>query len=285
MSGGPVRPRGTVHQILILDEGAPLPAQPTEVAGAVHAALGDYRLWTREALVTFLGGVFGSRVRDAFERVRPYAYKADLARYCLLHHFGGWYIDYGLRSVSVPADLPPVDLIAFRDRQAHSHTAWAVQCGLVYARPALPALRDAVDMCVANIEGGYYGPTPLSPTGPDVLGRALAGHGTETTMLLGDFVDLTPQHPRDNLAYVGPDGWIWALYKTTRPGRIGLPGENSYNDMWHQGLVYSTEPAAERPGIALAAPYSAGSAAPPLRVRHLVLAALRDRLRLRGDGG
>lgn len=281
MRGGPVRPRGPVHQILILEEGAPHPAHPTEVAGAVHAAFGDYRLWTRDALATFLDEAFGSRVLAAFERVRPFAYKADLARYCLLHHFGGWYFDYGLRGIAIPSDLPPVDLIAFRDRQAHSHTSWAVQCGLLYARPGLPALREAVDICVENIERGYYGPTSLSPTGPDALGRAVAGHGPETTMLLGDFVDLTPQHRRDNLAFVGPDGWIWALYKATPPGRNGLPGENWYNDMWQQGLVYSVDPAADRPGMALAEPYRAGDAIPSMRVRSLVLAALRDRLRMR----
>ena len=283
MTGDAKRRVGPVHQILILDRGTRLPDDHGARRDALLEQFSSYRLWQRDELTAFLADEYGDRVARAFDDVRPYAYKTDLARYCLLHRLGGWYVDYGLRRIQVPGNLPDVDLVAFRDRQSHSRTSWAVQCGLLFARPGLDALGDAIDRCVHNIEHRYYGPTPLNPTGPAVLGQAIARHGDGMRMLLGDFIDLTPLHTRDNLAYVGADGWIWALYKVTDPGRLGFAGTNAYNDLWHAGLVYTETSTTDRPGIALDEPYRSleRAAVGGPRLRHLVLRALRDKARLR----
>ena len=235
---------GTLHQILITDPGTPFPEQYHAQRAFLRSQFTDHRLWTSPEIEAFLADGFDPRVLAAYRAVRPYAYKADLARYCILHALGGWYVDYGIRRLVLPREVPVVDFIGFRDRPQHSRTAWAVQNGIMWARPQLPALARAVELSVRNIEQQIYGMSPLSPTGPSVLGQAVARHGDRMRMHLGDFIDLTPVHKRDNLAYVDEDGWIWAFAKDEGPGVLWIDGTNHYGEMWHDRVVYSETPEA-----------------------------------------
>lgn len=242
---------GTLHQILITEPGTPFPERYHAQRAFLRSQFAEYRLWTSPELEAFLAEHYDPRVLAAFRAVRPFAYKADLARYCLLHALGGWYVDYGIRRLVLPNEIPLTEFIGFRDRPRHSRTAWAVQNGIMWARPQLPALASAVMLSVRNIEQHLYGMSPLSPTGPPVLGQALAMHGDRMRMHLGDFIDLTPEHDRDNLAYVGEDGWIWAFFKDELPGTLWIDGTNRYADMWHSRVVYSETPD-ERPRVLVA---------------------------------
>lgn len=230
--------RGTLHQVLITTPGSPFPEAYHAQREDIRAQFTEYRLWTGPDIEDLLRDQVGARVLEAYLTLTPFAYRADLARYCIISQFGGWYVDYGIRSVALPPAIDDVDLIAFRDRQEHSGTSWALQNGLFYARRGLPAMGTAVELAVANIEARYYGITPLSPTGPSVFGQAVAIHGERQETALGAYMDLTPMQDRDNLAYVGGDGWIWAAVKDEPPGFLAVDGSNHYNDLWHQRRVY-----------------------------------------------
>ncbi len=234
--GGAVR--GTLHQVLITEPGTAFPDAYHADRADLRAQFSEYRLWTAPDIEDFIRDQFGTRVLGAYLAVTPFAYRADVARYCIVGHVGGWYVDYGIRRLALPERIDDVDLIAFRDRQEHSGTSWAVVNGFFYARPGLPALATAVELAVANIEARYYGITPLSPTGPSVFGQAVAMHGERLETALGAFTDLTPQQDRENLAYVGGDGWIWAYAKDEPAGVLGVAGTNQYNDLWTRRCVY-----------------------------------------------
>ena len=53
---------------------------------------GNYQLYTNDTIKDFLFE-FNREVFDCFTSLKPYAFRADLARYCLLYQFGGWYFD------------------------------------------------------------------------------------------------------------------------------------------------------------------------------------------------
>jgi hypothetical protein len=71
------------------------------------------------------------------------------------------------------------DFLAFRDIQRFSYTSWACATTVLYAKPGNAALRTAIEMIVDNCQGQYYGITPLCPTGPTLLGAALAANGAD----------------------------------------------------------------------------------------------------------
>jgi mannosyltransferase OCH1-like enzyme len=102
-----------VHQILIADDfGLPNELPPTIAENVrsvqtLHQAA-TYRLWDGNSLRELIRQNYGREVLDAFELLQPYAYKADLARFCLLYLQGGLYVDLGIRLIN--PIKPPVEI-------------------------------------------------------------------------------------------------------------------------------------------------------------------------------
>lgn len=61
------------------------------------AAGHEYKCYSDSMIELFLRDNFGVDVLAAYRQLRPYSFKADMARYCILYRFGGWYIDAGMQ--------------------------------------------------------------------------------------------------------------------------------------------------------------------------------------------
>ena len=201
----------------------------------------DYKLYDNEEVEKFLDTHFDPEIRAAYDSLNPLAYKADLARYCILYKNGGWYLDVGLTAIG-RADTR-VDLYAFRSMNRYSGTSWACDNGMFYAEPGNPALKIAIEMVVRHVSDKYYGKTPLCPTGPSLWGRAICesvSQGNEKT-LFGDCDELTPHHLQKNKCFIAPNGQLLAECKPTAGGDLtglGAHDTNNYNQFWHRGNVY-----------------------------------------------
>ena len=135
-----------------------------------------------------------------------------------------------------------IDFLAFRDIQRFSFTSWACATTVLYSKPDNTALQFAIEMIVNNCKNKYYGITPLCPTGPSLLGAALAANGGEINFVYGDYLELTPTHEQKNRAFVLPDGTIMAWSKPSGGGDltgIGAKGVNNYNELWAAKQVYA----------------------------------------------
>ena len=74
-----------------------------------------------------------------------------------------------------------------------------------------------------------------------VLGKAMAGYGERSGIVVGDFIFLTPLHSQRNSAFVLPDGLILALGKPAAGGdlsQLGAKGSNNYNFFYQTRTVY-----------------------------------------------
>ena len=203
----------------------------------------EHKLYSDTDIKKFMRDSFGDEVIAAYNKLAPYAYKSDLARYCILHEIGGWYLDIGLRLSGTRINIPEnISLIAFRD-QPYSHTFSSFACanGAIYAKPKHPAVAKAIELSIQNIHSNYYGISPLCPTGPTLWGRAIAITGIDSSYFFGDFMDLTPAHHKKNKAMVLPDGSILGYHKQSGGGNLeslGAQGTNNYNKLWHTRSVY-----------------------------------------------
>ena len=56
-----------------------------------------YKLWVNTDIRIFLEKNYKKEVLEAYECLKPYAYKSDLARYCLIYKLGGGYVDLATR--------------------------------------------------------------------------------------------------------------------------------------------------------------------------------------------
>lgn len=232
-----------VSQIFLSDNGNELPSFLEQATSTVRQAFprANYQLYTKETLRSFIQDNYGEEVLAVYDALKPYAYKADLGRYCLLNKLGGWYVDIGVRLVNPVEVGPRIKFLAFRDIQRFSFTSWACSIGILYSQAENPALQDAIEMITANYAEQYYGITPLCPTGPALLGKALAVNGGQSDFVYGDYLELTPTHQNKNRAFVLPDGTIVGWGKPSEGGdltRLGAKGTNNYNELWAHRQVY-----------------------------------------------
>jgi mannosyltransferase OCH1-like enzyme len=110
---------------------------------------------------------------DAFNKLIPGAFKADLLRYCLVWLHGGWYADLSSNFVSDPRPLGKFnDLVVASDPGVPG----AFLNGLFAARPRHPGVRAAIDAVISNVDRCFYGQRDLAPTGPILFGKVLKSY-------------------------------------------------------------------------------------------------------------
>jgi mannosyltransferase OCH1-like enzyme len=203
----------------------------------------NHTVYTNETLRQFIVDNYDSAVVWAYDSLVPYSYKADLGRFCLLNTLGGWYFDIAVRVVN-PVELGGrIEFLAFRDIQRFSYTTWACATTVLYSKSDNMALQTAIEMIVENCREQYYGITPLCPTGPTLLGAALAANGGNANDVFGDYLELTPTYEQKNRAFVLPNGTIMAWSKPSGGGdltQLGAKGTNNYNELWQARKVYAT---------------------------------------------
>ena len=233
-----------VSQIFLTDNGGnEMPPTLQQFSKTIQSGFPwfPYKRYNNQELRNFLVEHFNQDVIQAYDSLRAYSNKADLARYCLLYAVGGWYFDIGIR-LHTPIELPDfIDMVAFREIQKFTGTCWACMTAVIYSKPGNKALLFAIEQIVENVRSNYYGITPLSPTATPVLGQALAKHGEQASFVYGDFLQLTPTHQSTNTAFVLPDGTILAWKKPASGGdlsALGATGTNNYNQLWRDKQIY-----------------------------------------------
>jgi hypothetical protein len=234
-----------VSQIFISATQEALPPALVTITNATRRIYSghDYSLYTDESLRDFIAGHFGGDVLRAYDSLRPFAFKADLGRLCLLLERGGLYLDIAvqpLRPLIVDAD---VKAILFRDLNLNLPYGWGVSNTLMYAKARCTFLVRAIEMIVANCKTQNYCATPFSISGPGLIGQALAASGEDPQFMYGDRLPLTPLHPQKNFAFVLPSGDIVAWGKKVGNGgdltSFGMTGANDYMKMWKARDVFN----------------------------------------------
>lgn len=202
----------------------------------------EHVIYNNETLRAFIAENYDKKVLWAYDKLVPFSYKADLGRFCLLNKLGGWYFDIGVRAINAVDIGERIEFLAFRDIQRFSYTSWACATTVLYSKPGNIALQTAIEMIVNNCEENYYGITPLCPTGPTLLGAALAANGGNVNFVYGDYLELTPTHEQKNRAFVLPDGTLLAWSKPSGGGDLtglGAKSVNNYNELWAKRAIYA----------------------------------------------
>ena len=223
-----------IHQIYFTETPQTEKSIPPPIQ-TVKGINSNLKVWTLGETWEFLRKEYGSNVASAFSAIKPFAFKADLARYCILNHFGGLYLDIGISSLK-PFEILGNEMVLFRDLNGPT-SSWKVSNGLFYTTPQSKILEEAIEICLANIASRYYGLDAHFPTGPSVLGRATARFGPETNILFGDV--FWSKYRRTK--FVLPSDGVVARGKVGGKGLGGIsniPGGNNYNLMWNERTVY-----------------------------------------------
>lgn len=199
-----------------------------------------HHIYRNDEIETIIAENFPKEVIDAYCALQPYAFKADLARYCLLFKFGGLYSDLSYLHVAQISTEANKNLVVFRD--IPNHPSWAVSNGVIFSRPEHDVLERAINKIVTFHKNGFTGIHALEVSGPYMFGRILAETIEWNDIVFGDSKFLNrDEDRRSNIIKMLPSGKLVAIRNKTRNGSIkGLVGAggNNYVRMWKSGNIW-----------------------------------------------
>jgi len=115
----------------------------------------------------FIQQYFDYSIMNAFDKLIPGAYKADLFRYCILYIYGGIYLDikyYGINGFKFITLTEKEYLV--RDLPVSGE---GIYNALMICKPGNKLLWKAIQNIVENVSTLFYGISTLEPTGPLLL--------------------------------------------------------------------------------------------------------------------
>lgn len=251
-----------IHQILINDTNK-LPSTIPEYSSICTKQFlnlypnSSYHLYCGEEIENIIKNNFDKEVLTSYKMLKPYSYKADLAKYCILYLYGGFYFDLSIFFVSKIPKLEEVDFFAFRDASNNSTKTWAVASGIIYSKPKSLIMKTCIDIVVKHCKEKFYG---VDVSGPAILGESVVLNykKIDNHFILGERMSLSKEdliHIKKNFLVLKNkifdnieegfisdlSGNIVCLCKSSGPGDIqslGFEGTNNYVDMWFNKDVY-----------------------------------------------
>ena len=213
----------------------------------------QYKFYTDEMSLNFLSTHFPPEVREAYETLRPGAFKADLFRYCVLLIHGGVYADMDIMLES-NLDLavgPDVGFMVPQDEPGSPvNRRMCLWNGLIASAPGHPFLAKTIETVVNNVRNRFtsvdtdnmFCPNPelsvlhafdtLFTAGPCILGamvnKVLGRHG-QTTFEAGE-IDLWERSKQSALEK-GTEFIIGVDDKPNKkiPGRAIILSQNKFD--------------------------------------------------------
>jgi len=188
-----------------------------------------HRLFDDNDCYNFIKDNFDKNILDAFDKLIPGAYKADLWRYCVLYKLGGIYLDIKYK---------PVNGFKFINLTEKEH--WVLDCdkkgiynALIVCKPGNTILLQAINQIVENVKNNYYGESCLHPTGPLLLAK----YFDENEKTNFDMKHNVFEHANNRLIYFNK----YIIFKTY-VGYIEECDSNSkvphYSGLWAQKNIY-----------------------------------------------
>lgn len=163
-----------------------------------------HHLFDDEDCRNYIKQKFDADVLNAYDKLKPSAYKADLWRYCVLYKEGGIYMDIKFkcnpdfklvelvdkehfvferpyiksRKISLEDELkqlqsPDYALFAYNnvDRTLWKDGKIGIYNAFMVCKAGNPLLNECIDRIVKNVKSKNYGHNPLYPTGPGLMGE------------------------------------------------------------------------------------------------------------------
>ena len=114
----------------------------------------------------FIKQNFDNSVVNAYERLIPGAYKADLWRLCILYKKGGYYLDIKLACIN------GFRLIELSENEHYVKDRYGktIFNSFMVGIKGSDFLLNGINQIVKNVQNNFYGDCPLHPTGPRMLG-------------------------------------------------------------------------------------------------------------------
>lgn len=220
-----------IHQIYISDNGSIDSEYILSQVNKLKELYSDYKytLYDNDMCRTEVASVFGNASVKLYDSLNSYSFRADLARYCILYKYGGYYFDVVIcPEFKLEFKDSPI-LYEAPDSDDISETL--IDNGVMYFNRTNHAfLSDAIGVSLSNIKRKAYGAHPLDITGPMMLGKL-----KKYDITFGKSKYITAKQKgaflKDELHWLyKPEGTILSSFNTK--------GTNSYEQMWFDRKIF-----------------------------------------------
>jgi len=115
----------------------------------------------------FIKNNFDTSVLNAYDKLIPGAYKADLWRYCILYKMGGIYMDIKYIPIN---NFKLINLLE-QEYWVLDNGGGGIYNALMVCKPNNEILLKSINQIVENVNNRFYGNGFLEPTGPGLLAK------------------------------------------------------------------------------------------------------------------
>jgi Glycosyltransferase sugar-binding region containing DXD motif len=242
-------PMPALHSIFLSSEKEALPHRiqvNIDSFKAHHPGL-PHRLYDNESLRDFISKSFDREVLAAYDELVPFAFKADLGRYCLLYELGGLYADLSVffyDRIFSEEDLSKLYIF----REASSGAPWSVSVSIIAAAPKMTVFENCIRKICEHAREKYYGDDALCPTGPHLFGAQIARSTELKNICAGEVLRLPSKRGAHNYAYVSRAGEFVAINykKGIGIGTLGAKTSQSYAKLFALNQIYKHQSASPR---------------------------------------
>ncbi len=137
-----------------------------------------FHLYNIDQCREFIEKNFSKETLYAFDKLKPYAYKSDLWRYCILYKNGGIYMDIKFTPIDENFKFSSLldkeyFCIDWSDKTKGDKIDYSegITNGFIVSKPNNPIFKKCIDQIIDNVKYNYYGLNSLYPTGPMLLNR------------------------------------------------------------------------------------------------------------------
>jgi mannosyltransferase OCH1-like enzyme len=194
-----------------------------------------YHLYNDEECRDFIDTYFNDDVLNAYDRLIPGAYKADLWRYCILYIHGGIYLDMKMRCVG---DFKLIELVNqehyVKDIQSYNFkpNSISIYNAVMIQKKHNPFLMECINQIVNNVNNNVYGFSSLYPTGPGMVGELYLKYKYDYRL-----VDIDMFHIEDE-TILYKERIILEHYPEYRQEQLHTQKDSHYSLLWNEQSIY-----------------------------------------------
>jgi mannosyltransferase OCH1-like enzyme len=199
----------------------------------------DYYLYSDENCRKLIKEHFENDVLDAFDLLKPGAYKSDLWRYCVLYKFGGVYLDikyYSVKPISKYIQENPIVYVKDMQSCEHLKDNHGLYNGFMISPPNNIILKYCIDDIVNSCKLRLYKSNCLDVTGPCLLSYIVSKYAPDykTKFKFNEIHTKT----RDSTIYYEEEP-VLLSYKEYRKEQKSFQNSTHYGEAWASGDIYN----------------------------------------------
>jgi mannosyltransferase OCH1-like enzyme len=191
----------------------------------------EHHLFDNADCREFIKNHFSQEILEAYDSLIPGAYKADLWRLCVIYINGGIYMDIKFKCVN---GFRLIELTENNHFVIDRIPPLTIYNALIASKKENPFILMAIHKIVENVKNKYYGSTPLSPTGPEMLGNLILN---KKLAVNADLI-----HFEDGGYIIYKNRFVisteYPEYNNERKGLYDSIGTKRYDSLWNERNIY-----------------------------------------------